>query len=305
MLPVTTIDRQSQFRTNTEKIDALWKHPSSKTLLWRDGEFIMSDNRAYYFTYNEIQALSEDLDAPVYLGSHLNIDYFACRVINTSFMFDQFEFLNLRKASKLCESYHFELLFYAQGVLNWHQRHKFCSYCGSETAIIQSGHTRQCCTSSCAKILYPKLDPAVIFSITNNSGAASKILLGRQAAWDEFRYSVIAGFVEPGESLEAAVKREAIEETGLKVDQIQYIASQSWPFPDSLMLGFSTETTQHEISLADQELETADWFSAQDIKTKIETGTLQMPFKVSISWHLIDRWYIQQTGHSLASVEQN
>ena len=304
MLPLPTIDRQSQIRADTGKIQALWKHPSSKTLLWRDGEFIILEHRAYYFIYSEIQAFIDDLEPPVYLGSHQEIEYFACRVSNASPKFDSFEFLNLRKASLLCDSYHFELLFYAQGVLNSLQRHTFCSYCGSETTIIQSGHARQCCSHSCAKMLYPKLDPAVIFSIVNNSGPESKILLGRQAAWDEFRYSVIAGFVEPGESLEAAVKREAMEETGLKVERIQYIGSQAWPFPDSIMLGFCAETTQQEITLVDQELEKADWFTALDIKTKVEAGTLKMPFTVSISWHLIDRWYSQQTGHSLATLDQ-
>jgi NAD+ diphosphatase len=148
---------------------------------------------------------------------------------------------------------------------------------------------------------YPKIDPAVIFSVINNSGPESKILLGRKAVWDEYRYSVIAGFVEQGETLEDSVRREAYEETGLVVEHVEYIASQSWPFPDSLMLGFSCETQHWDIRLIDNELEQASWFSAREIEQKSASGEFKMPFEFSMSWHLIDRWFIQQKGYSLKS----
>jgi NAD+ diphosphatase len=144
----------------------------------------------------------------------------------------------------------------------------------------------------------------VIFSVVNQTGPESLILLGRQARWDKGRYSVIAGFVEPGESLEDAVRREALEETGLRLHRVSYIASQPWPFPDSLMVGFDCETEDRHIELKDQELEAANWFSASDIEKGVRSGELSMPFKLSISWYLIDRWFRHQTGDTIASLNK-
>jgi NAD+ diphosphatase len=194
------------------------------------------------------------------------------------------------------------LAFYAQGILNWLHNHRHCSRCGHATEIRQAGFSRQCLNSECGKVSYPKIDPAVIFSVINTSAAEQRILLGRQPTWDPMRYAVIAGFVEPGETLEDAVRREAYEETGLVLESVDYVGSQSWPFPDSLMVGFTATTTQNEIVLADQELEHAAWFSATEIENRLREGSLKMPFPISISRYLIDIWFTAQRGYPLNDI---
>lgn len=301
MFCYSSIDRRGQVRTDVSAIRELWESVDSRTLLWHEGQFIMHGKQPGLYPFAQLQGVSGFMDEPVYLGRYQGLDYFACKIHQQQGPFEENDYLNLRQASRLVDDHHLGLMFYAQGVLNWSHNHAFCSRCGSETTIINVGHARQCKNRGCAKVLYPKIDPAVIFSIINNKEAEPKILLGRQKAWDEYRYSVIAGFVEPGETLEQAVKREALEETGLKVNNIEYVASQPWPFPDSLMLGFSAECSEQRITLVDQELEKAEWFSAQEIEKRIKSGRLKMPFEVSISWHLINRWFNEQAGYSLES----
>ena len=117
--------------------------------------------------------------------------------------------------------------------------------------------------------------------------------------FDNNSHSVVAGFIEPGETLEDAVKREAYEETGLKVNNVRYFDSQPWPFPGQIMLGFSCETEQWDIQLIDHELESANWFSADEIESKLKSDELKMPFQASISWQLINRWFFSQKNYEL------
>jgi NAD+ diphosphatase len=256
-----------------------------------------------FLDVNRIEGLRECLEDPVYLGDYEQTPYFVCRLRRLPESLDEGDFINLRQACRSMNEFHRELLFYAQSLLNWLKNHAFCSRCGSETGIINAGHGRQCSNSACGRILYPKIDPAVIFSIINNSGPESTILLGRQKAWEEHRYSVVAGFVEAGETLEDAVRREALEETGLKLGKVSYVASQPWPFPDSLMLGFTAECSQQVITLVDQELEAANWFSASDLEGGVKNGHIKLPFHISISWHLINRWFRSETGYSLEGID--
>lgn len=297
------IDRQGTVRTDASGISEIWNNASSRTLLWHDGQFMLQDCEPRFLDFSKAGDLSGSMDDPVYLGKYEQTPYFACRIRHIDEPFVEADFVSLRQASRRVNEFHRELMFYAQGILNWLQNHTFCSRCGSDTDVINAGHGRRCKNSSCGKIIYPKIDPAVIFSIINNSGPRSKILLGRQKAWEKNRYSVIAGFVEPGESLEAAVRREALEETGLKLDKVDYVASQAWPFPDSLMMGFSAECSQQDITLVDQELEAADWFSASDIEAGLKNGLLKLPFNISISWHLINRWFRAEAGYSLKAID--
>ncbi len=261
----------------------------------------MQDDRPVCLSLSDLQA--GQFDQPVYLGRHGAIDYFACRSLVKDSEGNDQRFESLRAAGRRVSPLELELLFYAQGLLNWHRNHAFCSRCGSASAAEQSGHARRCTNLDCGKLQYPKIDPAVIFSIINTVGPVPKILLGRKAEWDAQRRSVIAGFVEPGERLEDAVRREAWEETGLEVDHVRYIDSQPWPFPDALMLGFSCETRQSDIRLIDRELESAEWFSAEEIEAGLRTGSLQMPYEVSIAWHLIDRWFQAQRGYSVDDIK--
>lgn len=302
MFSYSELDRRSQLRSQTADIQRLHQSEASRTLFMHDQGFLMRENDLQFFTYHQIQQLQLVVDEPVYLGRFEHHDYFACQLTDAVELPDSAEVLTLRNASRLVSEFRRELMFYSQGILNWQRNHRYCSRCGSATTLIEAGHGRRCNNESCAKVAYPKLDPAVIFSIVNNNGAESKILLGRKSIWDKNRYSVIAGFVETGETLEDAVRREAWEETGVRVDQVEYVASQPWPFPDSLMLGFSAHTNDEQITLIDQELESAAWFSADDIEQGLKSQTFHMPFELSIAWQLIDRWFQSQKGYSLKTI---
>lgn len=180
------------------------------------------------------------------------------------------------------------LAAYGRAMVLWDQRHRFCGRCGGETASDEGGHVRRCRNTDCGNSMFPRVDPAIIVLVTDGERA----LLGRQASWDEGRYSTLAGFVEPGESLEEAVAREVREEAGVSVAMVDYHSSQPWPFPSSLMLGFMAQAKTTEITLLDGELEHAAWFSRDDIAS----GKIGLPFRVSISYRLIQHWYDQ--GHA-------
>jgi len=175
------------------------------------------------------------------------------------------------------------LLGYARAIISWRRRHRFCGTCGAKTMSAKSGHVLVCSNPSCRHEQFPRIDPAIIVLVSD----AERALLGRQAAWPVGRYSTIAGFVEPGESLEDAVAREVFEETGIEVDRIEYHSSQPWPFPASLMLGFTAHAVTTEVHLRDQELEDARWFTRADLASN---GTL-LPPRQSISYRLIEHWF--------------
>ena len=146
---------------------------------------------------------------------------------------------------------------------------------------------------SCGKATWPRTDPAVIMTVTHGArGAADeRCLLGRQAAWPEGRFSTLAGFCEPGEALEDAVRREVREEVGVTVGDVDYFGNQAWPFPSSLMLGFHARATTTEIRVDDHEIEDARWFTRAEMKEQAEAGTLVLPGGVSISRSLVEDWY--------------
>jgi NAD+ diphosphatase len=177
------------------------------------------------------------------------------------------------------------LLAYARALGLWRARHRFCGVCGAPNGPARAGHVMRCTRSGCCHETFPRLDPAIIVLVTSSDG--ERALLGRQASWPAGRYSTIAGFVEPGESLEDAVIREVEEETGVRVGDVQYDSSQPWPFPSSLMLGFRAVARTHEITLRDGELEDARWFSRADIAA----GHPALPPAGAISARLIDGWF--------------
>ncbi len=293
------IQRKAWERSDSAQIKSRLEQASSRIIVWFEGQLVVAEDSSAYFSWRELAVHGEVLSLPVYLGQHQTVDYFTCQLKQWVDDFVGLQLFKLRQACRLFDDYHVSLLFHAQGMLNWHKNHSFCSACGAKTQITQAGHARVCEDESCAKIHYPRLDPAVIFSVVNHNGAEPKLLLARKQEWDEYRYSVLAGFVEPGETLEDSVKREAFEETGLAVECVEYVASQPWPFPDALMLAFRCKTTQQEITLIDQELESARWFSAGDIENAICSHEFKMPFEFSIAWYLIDEWFVQQKGYSL------
>jgi NAD+ diphosphatase len=174
----------------------------------------------------------------------------------------------------------------AVALANWHATHPHCARCGEPTKIIQAGWARSC--PNCGAEHYPRTDPAVIMAVVDD---ADRLLLGRQSRWPERRYSTLAGFVEPGESLEAAVRREVAEETGVVVDDVTYLGSQPWPFPSSLMLGFRAHASSTDISVDGVEVAQAGWWTRQQLATDVADRVILLPPRVSIARRLIENWY--------------
>src|SRR6202165_1328194 len=175
------------------------------------------------------------------------------------------------------------LLGYARAIISWRRRHRFCGTCGAQTLSAKSGHVLVCTNPSCRHEQFPRIDPAIIVLVSD----AERALLGRQASWPVGRYSTIAGFVEPGESLEDAVAREVFEETGIDVDRIEYHSSQPWPFPAALMLGFTAHAPTQTVEPPDDELENARWFT----RSEVAAGVPLLPPNQSISFSLIEHWF--------------
>jgi NAD+ diphosphatase len=203
-------------------------------------------------------------------------------------------FDELRTVASLLTAEEAGLLSYARAMIFWRRRHRFCGTCGTQTIAGKGGHIRVCTNPACRHQEFPRLDPAIIVLISDGERA----LLGRQASWPAGRYSTIAGFVEPGESLEDAVAREVLEETGVQVDSIEYHSSQPWPFPSSLMLGFTAHAITTDIHLRDQELEDARWFT----RAEIASGHPKVPPSISISFRLIENWFDAAGGPRLQEI---
>ncbi len=183
------------------------------------------------------------------------------------------------------------LLFHAIGLAEWHYATRFCPRCGGGLEARKSGHELVC--TSCSKAQFPRTDPAVIMVVASGEpgSAEERCLLGRQSAWPEGRYSTLAGFCEPGETLEDAVRREVAEEVGIRVGDVEYFGNQPWPLPASLMLGFVARAETTEVEVDGDEIEDARWFTRAEMKAQAEAGTLVLPGGISISRSLVEHWY--------------
>lgn len=183
------------------------------------------------------------------------------------------------------------LVFHALGLAEWHWATRFCPRCGGRLAPRAAGHELVC--ESCGKPQFPRSDPAVIMLVAAGEpgSAEERCLLGRHPGWPEGRYSTLAGFCEPGETLEDAVRREVLEESGVRVGDVTYFGNQPWPLPSSLMLGFHARALTEEIRLDDTELADARWLTRAQMREESEAGTLVLPGGVSISRSLVESWY--------------
>lgn len=179
-----------------------------------------------------------------------------------------------------------QYLIEANAILNWHRVHTHCPRCGTPTTVESSGWVRRCPQDSSEH--FPRTDPAIIVAIVGPDG---RLLLGGGAGWEENRYSTLAGFVEPGESLEQAVVREIAEEVGVHIHSTQYLGSQAWPFPASLMVGFIAYTDDAEARPDGVEVVRARWFSKAELLSAVQSGEVVISHRVSIARALIEQWY--------------
>ena len=192
------------------------------------------------------------------------------------------EFQDLRFLGTILPPDEANLVAHARALVLWHASQMFCGVCGTAARPEAGGNARVCMNADCSRTIFPRVDPAIIVLVSDGE----RCLLGRQASWPEGMYSTISGFAEPGESLEDTVRREVFEETNVHVGEVRYHSSQPWPFPSSLMIGFLAQATSSEIRLNDAELEDAQWFTREDLRSEFP----RLPSTVSIARRLVDHW---------------
>lgn len=213
----------------------------------------------------------------------------------STFIKEEIEGLDFRYCITLVNKEKASILGYGRSLSHWHQSSQYCGFCANKTLSKEGGHSRKCSSESCQKLIFPRTDPVVIMLVENrNEGHAGKCLLAGHKRSPDNLISVIAGFVDPGESLEQAVKREVLEEVGLIAEEVEYMASQPWPFPSSLMMGFRVKVKNNTITIDDDELSSACWYTASEISKFAEWGeegnAIQIPRKESIARYMIDEW---------------
>jgi NAD+ diphosphatase len=269
----------------------LWR---SRSLLSRDGDGTI----AVYLRPGEL-ADPALLSPPTLLGTDEKRTYFAVSL--TDAQRDQVlaehpgaSFDDLRIASIDMDAKHAGILAYAKALHYWQHRHGFCGVCGNANRLSSAGHRMICSNEECARQSFPRIDPAIIVLVTHEDAC----LLGRSPNWPPRRFSTLAGFVEPGESLEDAVAREVHEEASVRLGAIRYVSSQPWPFPASSMCGFYAEALSRECEVSD-ELEEVRWFDTGELRTAVERGEVLLSPPMSIAFQLLADWYRGQGGGDL------
>ncbi len=249
----------------------------------------------------QVRPLLAQARCTVLLGSHAGHTCFALGLPrDASLSAGNVALTNLRPQLAVLEYSALALLGYARAMVHWHCHNRFCGKCGAPTRSHRLGHELRCTRAGCGNVIYPRVNPAIIVLVTHGD----RCLLGHQSGWLEKRYSTIAGFVEPGEDLEASVRREVLEETNIRITSMRYDSSQPWPYPASLMLGFRAAADNTDIHCNDGELADARWFSRADIARGIQDGDLVLPTYRSISYRLVQAWFEESGEYSLGHYPQ-
>jgi NAD+ diphosphatase len=277
------LDRVAQYRRDDAWVTAQYAAEHTMVIpVWRSRSLIEqgAEPRGIMMSITETRALME--------MAHFAIDISPMEAHEVNELRADGEFVDLRSVGAVLDRTEASILAYAKGIMHWHSRHLFCGVCGSPTESQDAGHLRKCLNQNCSAGHFPRTDPAVIMLVQKDDRA----LLGRKAEWIPGMYSTLAGFVEPGESLEQAVAREVMEESGVEITNIRYHSSQPWPFPSSLMLGFFADAVTEKLIPWDDELEDLQWFTRQELADG-GAGIAQRPRSDSIARRLIDEWIRQ------------
>lgn len=277
-LSVRSHERIDGRRTDEAWMVEKWADPATRVLVYSAGRFPLTADRT------QVRWVSPQEAPPgerLLLGDRDGVVHFA--VVTHSHAPD--DWVDLRQAGATLRTHDAGLVVQAQALAGWHHAHRFCPRCGGGLVPMDGGYVLRC--ESCERKHFPRTDPAVIMLVTDGERA----LLGRQPSWPSGRYSTLAGFVDPGESLEHAVAREVKEEAGIEVGEVSYFGNQPWPFPASLMVGFVAEATTTDIDVDAHEIEDARWFTREQMRAEAEAGTLVLPGGISISRSLIEHWY--------------
>lgn len=275
-----TVDRDAAKRSSEQQIEDAWER-ALVLVIDAQGRALVDGTDLLLIPSHE----APDGDR-LYLGSLAGQAFFAVQGELTVRMGAQKK--NLRDVGALLSDRDAGLLVHAVALANWHASHPRCSQCGAPTSVARGGAVRRCVEDGSEH--FPRTDPAMIVLVTDG---ADRCVLGRQPGWPPGRYSTLAGFVEPGESAEQSVVREVLEETGLTVTDIEYRGSQPWPFPASLMLGFTAQCDAAAEPVAqDGELEDVRWFTREELRD----GKALLPTSVSIAYLLITDWLQRAEG---------
>jgi NAD+ diphosphatase len=282
-----TVDRITHRRTDKDWIDAAWKDPRTRVLVVHDGHALVREDGLVFVTPEEAPAgtrflLGQDSDGVVYFGVSGPLG-----APSAPSAAEGVRAASLREVGALLSDRDAGLLTHAVALANWHDTHVRCPLDGTPTVPDPAGHSTTCPADGTEH--FPRTDPAVIMLVTDPE---DRCLLARNAAWPGRRVSILAGFVEPGESAEQAVVREVAEETGITVTNVRYVASQPWPMPRSLMLGFRADAPAGQVITVDrEELAEARWWSRDGLVAALRAGELALPPAVSIARYIIEAWY--------------
>ena len=270
LLYVTSdFDRQHHVRQSAEELMVLRESQAVRVLpIWKDLSYARQDDPDHpWLVGDEARNLLAECPVICFLGQYEDHPVFAVDLFDPK-MDDEFPrigsnstFINLRLQAPFLPVHAGAWMAYARGMIFWHRVNGFCSRCGAATLSEHGGHVRRCSDLSCGYTTYPRTDPAVIMLVERDQ----QILLHRQAIWPPGMWSCLAGFVEPGETLEAAVRREVKEESGIEFDDVRYVLSQPWPFPSSAMIAFIAKAIGGVLAPALDEIEDARWFSLDDL----------------------------------------
>jgi NAD+ diphosphatase len=301
-----TVDRLTEKRTDVAWLDAAWADPGTRVLVVSDGRALVRvnddqrDEAALVFVPpagapgGTRFLLGQDADGVVYFGvsAALPDPPPGARALlppggTTPPSPPEIRALSLREVGTLLSDRDAGLLTHAVALANWHDTHTHCPVDGTPTVVDPGGHSTRCPADGTEH--FPRTDPAVIMLVTDPD---DRCLLARNAAWPGRRVSILAGFVDPGESAEQAVIREVAEETQIKVTNVRYVGSQPWPLPRSLMLGFRADAPAGQAIVVDaDEIAEARWFSRDELLAAIKAREIALPPPVSIARHIIEQWY--------------
>lgn len=299
------LDRLDQRRDDEAWLAGALASPAARFVpLWRSRNLFAPGKEgqvAVYLQPGELDRL-DSIQPPTLLGTDGKRYFFAVSINDAQHEAilskrPEARFIDLRRASLDMDAKHAGVLAYAKALHYWQHRHVFCGVCGNPNLLRSSGHRLVCSNEECGRQTFPRIDPAIIVLVTHGDAC----LLGRNAAWPPRRYSTLAGFVEPGESLEDAVVREVFEETRVRLTAMRYVSSQPWPFPASAMCGFYAEAENRHCENTD-EMEEVRWFNVQELEAMVLAGSVRLPPPVSIAFQLIADWYGARSGDDLRQV---
>ena len=302
-LSLAEVDRAAHLRLDESYLKAAWKN--AQVLQFQDEKFLSNENQVKFVAGSELGEYQSQSD--YFLGvdnieNKETTNYFVRNYSSEAQAGKELPVENLRTLREIgsfLSPRDIGLSVHAQGLANWHKKHPRCSQCGAATSVISGGSVRRCLIDESEH--YPRTDSAIIVLVKDDQ---DRVLLGRQKVWPKNRFSTFAGFVEPGESFEHCVLREVAEEAGINLNKINYLGSQPWPFPSSLMIAFEATTDNPTAARPDgDEIEEIRWFSRAEMKQAIIDATLILPLDISVARQMINGWYGDDAAKDLKGAE--